>query len=116
MNSILLGALGEQSAARFLRGEKYKIVAANFKTYVGEIDLVAEKGKEICFVEVKTRQVGGMFAPAEAVDYRKRENIKGSAAAFLKKYQTDLKPRFDIIEVLVEGKVVKEINHIKNAF
>ncbi len=116
MNNILLGALGEQSAARFLRSENYRIIAANFKSYVGEIDLVAEKGSYICFVEVKTRQVGGMFAPAEAVDYRKQENIKGSASAFLKKYSTSLKPRFDIIEVLVDGSEVKSINHIKNAF
>ena len=55
MNSKLVGAYGEQLAARHLRIKGYKILAANYRTGVGEIDIIAEKINVICFVEVKTR-------------------------------------------------------------
>ncbi len=116
MNNILLGALGEQSASRYLRTEGYKIIAANYKTYVGELDIVAEKDDIFCFVEVKTRQKGTMLPPSEAVDYRKQENIKGSAAAFLNSYNIKKEVRYDIVEVIVDGRKVISINHIKNGF
>ncbi len=113
---MLLGALGEQSAVRYLRLEGYMIYAANYKTYVGELDIIALKDDILCFVEVKTRQSGGMCSPADAVDLRKQENIKGSAAAFMNKYSLKYQKRFDIIEVFVNGNKVEKINHIKNAF
>ncbi len=116
MNNNLLGALGEQEAARYLRHEGYVILAANYETYVGELDIVAQKGKKLCFVEIKTRTEGGMTNPADAVDGRKRENIRGSAAAFMNANSLDMKYRFDIIEVFVRDEKVVKINHIKNAF
>lgn len=117
MNVKLLGAYGEQTAARYLRVNGYKILAANYRTGVGEIDIVAQKNKIVCFVEVKTRKQGGMFSPADAVDYRKRENIKGSAAAYVNKYGIKNKIRFDIIEVLTdENDDIQSVNHIENAF
>ena len=64
MKNSLIGAYGEHLAAKFLREDNYDIKAANFKTYTGEIDLIAEKNGVICFVEVKTRQIGGMSSPA----------------------------------------------------
>ncbi len=116
MNSNLLGAFGEQFAARFLRKEGYEIWSANYKTNTGEIDIIAQKDGVICFVEVKTRQTGGMFPPADAVDLKKQENIKSSAACYVNKYNLKNKIRYDIIEVLVNGSSLSEINHIKNAF
>ncbi len=117
MNPRLLGAMGEQQAAKFLRRKGYDILAANFALSVGEIDLVCQYKKELIFCEVKTRTVGGMLDPKEAVDYRKQERIKSTASAFINRYRlTDLSVRYDIIEVLVDGKEVKEINHIESAF
>ena len=117
MNSILLGALGEQYAAKYLRYNHYKIKTANFKTYVGEIDIIAEKKGVLCFIEVKTRQTGGMTDPADAVDTHKQENIKSSAAIYLNKWAPNTKKfRFDIIEVFVQDKELININHIENAF
>ena len=52
MNSSLLGAFGEQYAARFLREEGYEIWSANYKTDSGEIDIIALKDNIVCFVEV----------------------------------------------------------------
>lgn len=116
MENRLTGAYGEQAAAQYLRKNGYTLVAANYRTFVGEIDIIAEKNEYICFVEVKTRKMGGLCAPAEAVDGRKISNLRGSAAAFLERFPTDKKVRFDIIEVLTDGEKAAEINHIKNAF
>ena len=117
MNSSLIGAYGEHLAAKYLRCEKYSIKAANFKSYNGEIDLIAEKDGVLCFVEVKTRQIGGLFSPADAVDVHKQENIKSCASVYLNKWANNVNEyRFDIIEVLIDNKELKSINHIKNAF
>ncbi len=117
MNSRLVGAYGEQLAARYLRINKYKILAANYHTPVGEIDIIAEKKKIVCFIEVKTRKEGGMFSPADAVDFHKEENIRGSAAAYMNKFNLRNKMRFDIIEVILsDNDEVVSINHIENAF
>ncbi len=117
MNSSLIGAYGEHLAAKYLRYEKYNIKAANFKSYSGEIDLIAEKSGVFCFIEVKTRQIGSMLSPAEAVDVHKQENIKSCASVYMNKCAKNIKEfRFDIIEVIVDNKELKSINHIKNAF
>ncbi len=117
MRSDLLGALGEHYAAKYLRYNNYKIKAANFKTYTGEIDLVALKNDVLCFIEVKTRQIGGLTSPSDAVNVHKQENIKSAASVYINRCAPDFeKIRFDIIEVFVEGKELKNINHIDNAF
>ena len=111
-----MGAYGEHLAAKFLREDNYNIKAANFKTYNGEIDLVAEKDGVICFVEVKTRQIGGMTSPADAVNVHKQENIKSAASVYLNKWAYNAKHRFDIIEVFLDDKKVEKITHLKNVF
>ncbi len=117
MNSVLLGALGEQLAAKYLRYNNYKIKAANFRTYTGEIDIIALKKDVLCFIEVKTRQIGGMTSPADAVDVHKQENIKSAASVYINKWAPDIKNiRFDIIEVFVDGRNLQSLNHIENAF
>ncbi len=117
MNSVLLGALGEQLAAKYLRYNNYKIKAANFKTYTGEIDIIALKKDVLHFIEVKTRQIGGMASPADAVDAHKQENIKSAAAVYMNRWAPEIKKiQFDIIEVFVEGKQLQSLNHIENAF
>lgn len=116
MNTILMGAFGEQTAAKYLRENGYRILSANYRTGAGELDIVAEKGSVLSFVEVKTRAAGGLTEPKDAVDYRKQENLKAAAASYLSRYNYNLTPRFDIIEVLVNNGEVIKINHIKNAF
>lgn len=117
MNPRLLGAMGEQKAARYLREKGYEIFSSNFSVNAGELDIVAFKDNILCFIEVKTRRQGGMFSPAEAVDFNKTQNLKSAAAAYMNKYKLKYDFRFDIIEVLVdEALKVTNINHIENAF
>ena len=117
MNTKLKGAMGEQFAARHLREKGYNICSANYSYGTGEIDIIAEKKKVICFVEVKTRTQGGMYAPADAVDYKKQENIKSSAAAYINSFSIKNKIRYDIVEVILsDNNDLVSINHIENAF
>ncbi|NLA72700.1 MAG: YraN family protein [Clostridiales bacterium] len=116
MTARLLGAMGEQMAARYLRDNGYHIKAANYRTRIGEIDIIASKGKYICFIEVKTRRRGGYLMPKDAVDECKERKIIGSAEVYMAYKNSKLLPRFDIIEVLLNGNDLYKINHIKGAF
>ena len=117
MNTRLLGAMGEQSAARYLRQNGYEIYSSNFYTAMGELDIVAFKDGLLCFVEVKTRQEGTMLPPAAAVGHQKIENLRSAASFYMNKYSLKCDFRFDIIEVLTDSNFkVTSINHIKGAF
>ena len=112
------GQLGERFAANFLRKKGYAILAANFKTRFGEIDLIVQKDNILAFVEVKTRSEGSLFSPAEAVDYKKQNRIIKAAIEYITTYGYTLQPRFDVIEVFVAGDppVLKTVNHLESAF
>ncbi len=117
MNTRLVGALGEYTAARELRKMGYEILSTNFSNRVGEIDIVAQKLPYVCFVEVKTRRGNTMFRPADAVDFHKQENIKSAAATYMNKYKTKALLRYDIFEVYIdENNNVLKTNYITDAF
>ena len=108
----LLGRAGEKLAQKFLKGKGYKIVKTNYKTYLGEIDIIAEDEGVIVFVEVKTRTSENYGLPCEAVDKKRQERYYKTATYYLQKEKkTDAECRFDVIEI-ENG----EINHIFNAF
>lgn len=108
----ILGAVGEKSAVNFLKKQGYKILEKNFKTRVGEIDIIAKDGEEIVFVEVKTRTSDNFGEPSEAVNHKKQEKYHYVAEQYLlKKGLQEAICRFDVIEVKSE-----QINHIKSAF
>ncbi|MBQ1898103.1 MAG: YraN family protein, partial [Ruminococcus sp.] len=96
----------------------YKILYKNYKNKLGEIDIIARDGREIVFVEVKTRSASPYLGGQYAVDKRKQFHIMRTASYYLSVTKCDLQPRFDIIEVEVErgSGQMKKINHIKNAF
>ena len=108
----LLGRVGEKKAEEYLKEKGYDISAKNYKTHVGEIDIICKDGDTIVFVEVKTRSNDSYGKPSEAVDYKKREKyVKVAKEYLLKKGLTDVSCRFDVIEI-ENG----EINHIIDAF
>lgn len=109
------GLWGEIYAARYLRQKGYSIKSSNYRLSGGEIDIIAEKDDTFCFVEVKTRSVGVYFAPAEAVDYNKENNIRNAATAYVAHFKIDKNIRFDIIEIILDKENYK-LRHIENAF
>lgn len=75
------GRHAERLAVWRLRLAGYRILARNFRTPVGEIDLIARRGKKLIFVEVKARL--GHAAAAESISTRQRARIRRAAEAFL---------------------------------
>lgn len=108
------GARGERLAADYLRGRGFTIVLLNFRTRMGEIDIIARGGEYLVFAEVKTRKPGGP-RPAEYVGARKQARLILAAQEYLGANPTGLQPRFDVIEVIMRGGAA-DINHIENAF
>lgn len=117
--SNLLGAWGEALAADYLRKKHFEVIAANYRTRSGEIDLIARNRKFLVFVEVKLRKNADFAQAREFVDYRKQNRIRTTAELFLAAYPTSRQPRFDVIEIYApEGMdtVRPTINHLEDAF
>ena len=116
MDNIKLGKKGEKAVEKYLKKNGYEIIYTNYSTRFGEIDIIAEKGRYIAFVEVKTRAEGQMLEPRFAVDRKKKQNILTCAATYVNKFRIKKQPRFDIAEVIVNEKGKMSINYLDNAF
>ena len=96
-----LGELGEDEAVRFLKSKGYRILARQMRNSFGEIDIIAEEGRTIVFVEVKTRTDESGGKPWEAVNQKRQERMTRAALAWLKKTRRlDRSARFDVISIL----------------
>lgn len=121
MNTTQKGSAGENAAAALLEQKGYTIVGRNHRAYsagicVGEIDIIAQKGEYIVFVEVKTRKAGSLGSGAEAVDMRKRRRLLTTALLWIMEKDSPLQPRFDVIEVTENPDGSCTLDHIENAF
>lgn len=108
-----VGKLGEDIATKYLENKGFRIMERNFYCKQGEIDIIAKQGKEIVFIEVKTRLNNNFGTPAEAINNLKKMHILKSAQYFLYKNKILNKDvRFDAIEVVLQnGKF--NVNHIE---
>ena len=113
---LALGRWGEEEAERFLRRAGYKILARNYRTPVGELDIVARHGKLLVFIEVKTRRSLAFGTPQEAVGPTKQRQIVRAAQWYLNSGNgKGLQPRFDVIAVR-PGDNGALIEHLQDAF
>lgn len=112
----LIGSLGEQAAAAYLRKKRYRIVGQNVSCRLGEIDLIAEDRDWIVFIEVKRRKNADFAAAREFVTAAKQRRIAATAALWLAHNPTEKQPRFDVIEIYGAEDRVASIHHIENAF
>ena len=115
----LLGPWGEALACEFLRRRGYRIVACNYRSRFGEIDVIAEDRKFLIFAEVKLRKSAEYGAAREFVDARKQERLRQTALLWLEGHETRLQPRFDVIEIYApDGMATKQpvIRQLEDAF
>ena len=114
---ISLGKKGEKLALQYLKKRGCSIRSSNFRTRLGEIDIVGEDHGTIIFVEVKTR-TGTMYgAPYEAVTPKKQVQLSKVALEYLNQHNLNESPaRFDVISIIHEDGKKPEIELIKNAF
>ena len=117
--SRLLGRWGEALAAEELRRRGCRLVEAGWRCRFGEVDLIAEEGPFLCFVEVKLRKDGRVAQAREFVDRRKQEKLRTTAQLYLAEHPTQLQPRFDVVEIYAPQGLatrVPEIYVIPDAF
>ena len=119
LSAAELGPVGERAAERHLRRHGYKILYRNFRApHGGEVDLVCrdKRTNTLVFIEVKTRRSLAYGQPNEAVNATKQHLIAKGALAWLRLLDNpDVLFRFDIVEVVFEGREPK-VNVIENAF
>ncbi len=114
---LTLGAWGEEQAAEYLCRQGMTIVERNFRTPVGEIDIIARYKSWLVFIEVKTRRSAAFGVPQEAVGARKQRQIIRTAQWYLQNNKNaKLQPRFDVIAILCQSKNGVQITHIADAF
>lgn len=113
-----IGKFGEDIASKYLEAKGYKIKERNYRTFLGEIDIVCEYKGNIIFVEVKTRRSNKFGSPEEAVNFIKQQKIIKNALCYLSKYHLWKKNCcFDVISISISNhKDIKRIKHIRNAF
>lgn len=95
-----LGHKGEAIAARYYQERGYLLLGHNFRTRMGELDLILYKEGQIVFSEVKTRKGKRLDTPAAAVDSHKQRRLILAAQIYLQKSPyADAPVRFDVVEV-----------------
>ena len=112
---LVTGELGERVAADYLQSKGYVIVKRNYRYLKYELDIIAKIEGYIVFVEVKTRKNEDFAMAREFVTYSKQQRLIKTAMLWLQQHDTDLQPRFDVIEVIGEG-LGRKLRHIENAF
>lgn len=112
----LLGDRGERVAAKFLKRKGYRILARQSRSRIGEIDLIAQDGNFIVFVEVKTRSSSKAGHPAEAITFAKRKQLTRAARGWLKQRRLlEHHSRFDVIAITWQAREPL-IEHYQSAF
>ena len=112
------GTRGEDIAARHLLQNGYTILIKNFRDTIsrGEIDIIARRGEDIVFVEVKAGCGKQFGPPASWVNPRKQQRIACAAQRYLQDHQLFDSPcRFDVIGILLDQSP-PHITHIEQAF
>jgi putative endonuclease len=107
-----LGDSGEELACAHLSASGYRIVARNHRSRRGEVDIVAEKGELLVFVEVRTRSESTFGGPEETVSFRKQQRFILAAQDFLMRRRGPPRGvRFDVVAVVGD-----KVTHFENAF
>ena len=91
------GEEAEELAARLLAKKGLVVLARNYRTRFGEVDLVARDGATLVFVEVRARSWGAFGGAAGSVDTRKQRRIVAAARHYLARLGTEPRCRFDVV-------------------
>lgn len=113
----LFGDRGERVAVRYLKQQGYRILARQSRSRLGEIDIIAQDGDWIVFVEVKTRRTTDKGRPVEAVTLTKQRQLTRAALAWLKRRRwLERRSRFDVIAICWQDGCEPVIEHYRHAF
>ena len=111
-----VGRRGEDLAYDLLKKKGYKVLERNFRSPLGEIDIIAREGKTLAFIEVKTRLSADFGTAKWAVGPKKQRKLSMVALDYLKRHSLSDQPaRFDVVAIdLDQGQ--EKIELFRNAF
>ncbi len=110
------GDRAEDAAVALLEGKGYRIRARNWRCREGEVDIVAEDGETICFVEVRMRSSDTWGDPSLTVSWSKQRKVVRTALRYLFEQRLSKRMvRFDVVSVVGKG-AAAVLEHIPNAF
>lgn len=120
LDAKMLGTFGEDTAKTYIEKLGFTIVETNYKTRLGEIDIIAKQGLTYHFIEIKTRRGINYGLPREAVSRKKQKHIKQAAMLFI----YDLRQRkrrwkeisFDVVEVYLHDDFQTTVHYIPQCF
>lgn len=117
---IVLGARGEEEAARYLTSRGYRVLERNWKTKYGELDIITSKNGVIIFIEVKTRLVrvdNPEYFAEDSIDQSKHRKLRRLGEEFLlRNFPDDTEWQIDVIAVdFTPSGILHEIRHIEQA-
>lgn len=119
MERRTIGAWAEAYTAQKLQEKGYTILERNYHSRFGEVDIIAQKGAYLVFVEVKARTVGAKVSPLEAVSRSKQRRLRLTVQQYLQQHPhlSHLQPRIDVAALLLEENgAILEQTYLPNAF
>ena len=111
-NNIATGKKGEALAAAYLQRKGFDILASNWRHSHLEIDLIAQCGNTLHFIEVKTLQAGREAQPERKVNNTKLMRLKRAAEAYLFQFPKWQFIQFDIVAITLLPNGEPEIFYI----
>jgi len=117
-NTRTVGSDAEQLALQYLGRQGLTLVSQNFRTRLGEIDLIMQNGNCLVFVEVRYRASNRFSRASLTVDIHKQRKLIRTAAVFLAKRERFANSvcRFDVVAIDADEQGEKTIEWIKDAF
>ena len=113
MNKRETGTRYEQIACDYLEEQGLKVIETNYRTQLGEIDIVAKDADELVFVEVKYRKNRNYGGAEHAISRKKQLTIIRVAKMYIRMHRLPMSAPYRFDAVLIDG---GEIQHIKNAW
>ena len=111
---VRLGRWGEWVALRYLLHIGFDVLARNWATRRGEIDLIAREGDTLVIIEVKTRRFPQMLPPEYSITEAKKARLERLAIQFAQRYELDCEPvRVDLIAIDTPDQKEFEIRHYR---
>ena len=112
-----VGHAGEVAALTYLKEQGFRILARDWRSRLGQIDIVAEDGDTLVLIEVKARRGVGFGTPEEAVDERKQRKLRMLLELYRAQTHRQKQPcRIDVIGLLMDGAMtVTKTEHIRDA-
>lgn len=113
MDRKAVGKKGEKLAQDFLKSKGYRILEANYRSSIGELDIVAENKNRLAFVEVRTRSSAEYGTPEESITEIKKEKLVSLCMEYINTHDISREWHLDLVAVELnqEGKLVR-LEHI----